>query len=277
LEPDGINKKADREEIMKGKAMRTGTIAAITLVVTAGFIFLFAQKAPAQDAELVVFASDGVKTTVQELAPQIERSIGRRLNMQFHSSKGLEEKILSGEPFDAAILSTEVTDDLIKKGKIAAGTRADIARAGIGVGVRAGAPKPDVSTPEALKRALLSAKSISFNPSGASAAHNYEMFEHLGITQNVKSKLMLDAEPGRPQMNVADGKAELVITLIPEIRGFKGVELAGPLPADLQSYVSFAAGVATNTHNADAAKALIKFITGPAAAPTFKAKGMEPR
>ncbi len=263
---------------MKGKAMRISTIAAITLVVTAGFIFLFAQKAPAQGTELLVFTSDGMKPSMEELVPQIEHSIGRRLAMRFHSSKALEEKILSGEPFDAAILSSEVIDDLIKKGKIAAGTRADIARAGIGVGVRAGAPKPDISTPEALKRALLSAKSISFNPIGASAAPIYDMLGRLGIAENVKPKLILDdTEPGRPQMNVAEGKAELVITLIPEIKFFKGVELAGPLPADLQSYISFAAGVAANTHNADAAKALIKFITGPAAAPTLKAKGVEPR
>jgi molybdate transport system substrate-binding protein len=258
--------------------MRITTIAAITLAVTAGFIFLFAQKAPAQGAELVVFTSDGVKTSMEELVPQIERAIGRRLKMELHSSKALEEKILSGESFDAAILSSEIIDDLIQHGKIAAGTRADVARAGIGVGVRAGASKPDLSTPEALKRLLLGAKSISFNPIGASAPHIYEIFDRLGISESVKSKLILDAiVPGRPQMNVAEGKAELVVTLIPEIKNFKGVELAGPIPADLQSYVSFSAGVATNTPNADAAKALIKFITGPAAAPTLKAKGLEPR
>ncbi|MBZ5696967.1 MAG: substrate-binding domain-containing protein [Acidobacteriia bacterium] len=261
---------------MKVKATRIGTIAAITLVVTAGFIFLFVQKTPAQDSELLGVVSNGIKPSMEELAPQIEHSIGRRLKMQFSSSVTLEEKIQSGEPFDVAILSSDVIDDLIGQGKIAAGTRADIARTGIGVGVRAGAPKPDVSTPEALKRALLSAKSISFNPSGASAPHIREIFEHLGIAENVKSKLMLNAEPGRPQMNVADGKAELVMTLIPEIKFFKGVELAGPVPADLQSYISFSAGVATNSHNADAAKALIKFIAGPAAVPILKAKGMEP-
>jgi molybdate transport system substrate-binding protein len=262
---------------VKVKATRISTIAAITLVVTAGFIFLFVQKTPAQGTELLVVVSNGIKPSMEELAPQIEHSIGRRLKMQFSSSTALEEKIQSGEPFDVAILSSDVIDDLIRQGKIAAGTRADIARTGMGVGVRAGAPKPDVSTPEALKRALLSAKSISFNPSGASAPHIHEIFEHLGIAENVKSKLMLDAESGRPQMNVADGKAELVITLIPEIKFFKGVELAGPIPADLQSYISFSAGVAANTHNADAAKALIKFIAGPAATPTLKAKGMETR
>jgi molybdate transport system substrate-binding protein len=257
--------------------MKRSTIAASILAVSVGFIFLLAQKTPAQGTELLVVVSDGMKPSVEELVPPIEHSIGRKLTVQFNSSKAIREKIQSGEPFDAAILTSDIIDDLIKQGKIAAGTRVDIARTGMGVGVRAGARKPDVSTPETLKRALLSAKSITFNPSGASAPHVYDIFQRLGIAENVKSKLMLDADPGRPQMNVADGKAELVITLIPEIQFFKGVELAGPVPADLQSYINFAGGIATNSHNADAAKALIKFITSPAAAPTLKAKALEPR
>jgi molybdate transport system substrate-binding protein len=271
------NVKQNEEATMNRKTMSSSTIAAAILAVTTVFIFLFAQKTPAQGTELLVVVSDGMKPSVEELAPQIEHAIGRKLTMQFNSSKAIREKIQSGEPFDAAILTSDIIDDLIKQGKIAAGTRADIARTGMGVGVRAGAPKPDVGTPEALKRTLLSAKSITFNPSGASAPHVYDIFQRLGIAENVKSKLMLDAEAGRPQMNVADGKADLVITLIPEIKFFKGVELAGPVPADLQSYISFAGGVATNTHNADAAKALLRFITSPAAAPTLKAKALEPR
>src|ERR1700730_17125557 len=271
--------KANREAIMMSKTMRLRTITAAMVAMTVGFIFLFAQKTPAQGTVLLVVVSDGMKPSVEELVPQIEHSIGRKLTTQFNSSKVLKEKIQSGEAFDAAILTSDIIDDLIKQGKIAAGTRAHIARTGMGVGVRAGAPKPHLSTAEALKRALLSAKSITFNPIGASAPHVHEIFEHLGIAENVKSKLMLDAngEPGRPQMDVAAGKADLVITLIPEIKFFKGVELAGPIPAELQSYISFAAGVAANSHNADAAKALIKFITSPAAAQTLKAKGVEPR
>ena len=262
---------------MKTKVMKLGTIAVATLAMTAGFIFLFAQKTPAQGAELVVVVSDGMKPSVEELVPQIEHATGRKLTVQYNSSKNIRDKIQSGEQFDVAILTTDIIDDLIKQGKIAAGSRAEIARTGMGVGVRAGAAKPDVSTPDALKRALVSAKSISFNPSGASAPHIYNIFEHLGIADSVKPKLMLDPEAGRPQMNVADGKADLVITLIPEIKFFKGVELAGPVPADLQSYISFGAGVASNTKNADAGKALIKYITSPAATPVLKSKALEPR
>ena len=116
---------------------------------------------PPTPTTALVVVSDGMKPSVEELVPQIEHAIGRKLTIQFNSSKALREKIQSGEPFDAAILTSDIIDDLIKQGKIAAGSRADIARTGMGVGVRAGAPMSDVGTPEALKRALLSAKSIT--------------------------------------------------------------------------------------------------------------------
>jgi molybdate transport system substrate-binding protein len=147
----------------------------------------------------------------------------------------------------------------------------------MGVGVRAGAPKPDISTPEALKKTLLNAKSVSFNPTGASAAHAYDMLARLGITEEMKPKLVLDAEAGRPQKNVAEGRVDLVISLLPEIKFFPGIDLVGPVPAEFQSYVSFSAGVAANPHDAGAAKALIQFLTGPAVPPVLKAKGMESR
>src|SRR5579872_3846621 len=265
------------ERSLKAKTIRLGAFAAAILAASIGFIFRLARRTPAQGAELLVVVSDGMKPSVEELLPQIEHAIGRKVTAQYNSSKNIREKIQSGEPFDVAILTTEIIDDLIKQGKITSDTRAEIARTGMGVGVRAGAAKPDVSTPEALKRALVSAKSISFNPSGASAPHVYSIFEHLGIADSVKPKLMLDPEPGRPQMFVADGKADLVITLIPEIKFFKGVELVGPVPAELQSYISFGAGVASNTKNGDAGKALIKYITSPAAAPVLKSKALEPR
>jgi molybdate transport system substrate-binding protein len=252
-------------------------IAAAILALGAGLFNSFARGTSAQSTALRVMVSDGKKTVVEELTPQIEHATGRKLAAQFNSSKNLRDKIQAGEPFDAAILTSDVLDDLIKQGKITAGGRAEISRTGMGMGVRAGAPKPDISTSDALKRTLLVAKSISFNPTGASATHTYDMFARLGITDAVKPKLMLDAEAGRPQMNVAGGKAELVISLIPEIRFFPGVDLVGPIPPDFQSYVNFAGGVATNARDKDGARALIQFITGPTVVPVLKAKGMEPR
>jgi len=254
-------------------------LAAAVIVLslgTAAFLVL-AQQTPAQTKELRVFISDGMKPVVEELTPQIEKAIGCKLGAQFNSSKNLRDKILGGDSFDAAILSADVLDDLIKQGKVAGPSRVDISRTGMGVGVRAGAPKPDISSPEALKQALLKATFISFNPTGASAPHAFVMIDKLGITNEIKPKLMLDAEAGRPQKNVVDGKADLVISLIPEIKFFPGLDLVGPVPAEFQSYVNFAGGAASNGQNADAAKALLRFITGPAAAPVINAKGMEPR
>jgi molybdate transport system substrate-binding protein len=264
------------EEIVNRKIRTAFTIAAAVFTLSFGLFSLLARRTPAQSRDLHVMVSDGMKTVLEELTPQIEHSIGRKLAAQFNSSKNLRDKIQAGEPFDAAILTSDVLDDLIKQGKIAADGRAEISRTGMGMGVRAGAPKPDISTPEALKRTLLNAKSVSFNPTGASAAHTYDIFARLGITEALKPKLILDAEAGRPQMNLAGGKAELVISLIPEIKFFPGVDLVGPMPADFQSYINFAAGIATNAQDKDAAKALIQFITGPAVAPVLKAKGMEP-
>lgn len=259
------------------KKLGKGTgIAAVVLALCAGWLLMSSRSTPAQSTELHVMVSDGMKSVVEELTPQIEHATGRKFVAQFNSSKNLRDKIQSGEPFDAAILTSDVLDGLIAQGKIAPAGRAEISRTGMGVGVRAGATKPDISTPEAIKQTLLNAKSISFNPTGASASHTYDMFARMGITDAVKPKLMLDSEAGQPQRNVAAGKTELVISLIPEIRFFPGVDFAGPIPAEYQSYVNFAGGLSANPKDAAGAKALIQFLTGPAVAPVLKAKGMEP-
>jgi molybdate transport system substrate-binding protein len=273
--PEGHSRHA--EEHVNRKIVKSIIWVAAIPALALGWFTLFPRGSAAQTAELHVMISDGLKTVVEELTPKIERSIGRKLAVQFNSSKNLRDKIQAGEPFDAAILTSDVLDDLIQKGKLVAATRADISRTGIGVGVRAGAAKPDISTPDALKQTLLNAKSISFNPTGASAAPTFKIFASLGILDAVKPKLVLDAEAGRPQMNVAAGKADIVISLVPEIKFFPGVDLVAPIPSDLQSYVNFAGAAAVNTQDAEAGKALLQFLTGPAAIPVLKAKGMEPR
>lgn len=249
-------------------------VAAVLVLSIAATVPLAPARA-AQSAELRAMVSDGLKTVVQELTPQIEKATGRKLVAQFNSSKNLRDKILAGEPFDATAMTSDVLDDLIKQGKVSSAGRTDISRTGIGVGVRAGAAKPDIRTPDALKQTLLSAKSVGFNPTGASSVHTYDIFERLGITDAMKPKLMLDSEAGRPQMNVAAGKTELVISLVPEIQFFPGVELVGPIPADLQSYVNFAGGVGSNARDVDGAKALLKFLASPEVKSVLKSKGME--
>lgn len=262
---------------MKKKTKRAVNIMGGILALSAAVILPLALRTTAQSRELHVFISDGMKPVVEELTPQIEKAIGRKLAAQFNSSKTLRDKIQNGESFDAAILTADILDDLVKQGKIAPASRVELARTGMGVGVRAGAAKPDISNPDAMKRALLNAKFISFNPTGASAPHTFAMIDRLGITHEIKPKLMLDAEAGRPQQNVVDGKADLVISLIPEIKFFPGVELVGSVPAEFQSYVNFAAGIAVNAQDAVAGKALIQFLGGPAAGQVIKAKGMETR
>jgi molybdate transport system substrate-binding protein len=259
------------------KMRRAFATAAAAVILIAGMFFLLARRTPAQTKQLRVYTSDGIKAAYLELVPQMEQATGRKLVTQFNSSKNIRDKIQAGEPFDVAILTSEMIDDLIKQGKIPAGSRIDLARTGIGVGVRGGAPGPDISTPEAMKQALLNAKAISFNPSGASAVHIYDMFARMGITEAVKPKLVLNSEAGGPQKDVVEGKSELVMTLVPEIKYFPGMELVGPLPADFQSYVNFSAGVATASQDPAAAQALLHFLSGPALAPVLKAKGMEPR
>lgn len=259
------------------KTIRIFATAAILALLCTGLFAISARKTAAQTPVLNVMVSDGMKTVWEELTPQLEQATGRKLAVQFNSSKNLRDKIQAGEMFDATILTSDVLDDLIKQGKVAQEGRSEISRTGIGMGVRAGTTKPDISTAESLRRTLMNAKAISFNPTGASAVHTNDMFMRLGIAQAVKNKLILSAEPGRPQMDVADGKSELVFSLIPEIKGFPGVDLVGPVPAEFQSYINFAGGISPSAHDAAAALALIKFFSTPGVAQVMIAKGMEPR
>ena len=257
--------------------MKISRIAVATIIVSLGFAFGFARIATPQTSELRLLSSDGMKPAIEDLLPGMEQSVRRRITAQFDASKKAREKIQAGEAFDVAILLSDDMDALIKSGKIIAGTRADVARFGIGIGVRGGTAKPDISTPEAFKRTLIDAKSIALNPNGGAAPVLNKILDRLGIAEEVKPKLIFDAAQGGAQAMVAEGKAELVISLIPAIAFHQGLELAGPLPADLQSYENFDAGIAANTHDQEPAKALIKYITSSAAAPIWKAKKAEPR
>ena len=219
--------------------------------------------------------SNGVKGVIDELRAQCEKAVGRPLAIDFNTSASVKQRIQSGEAFDVAILTTEIIDDLIKSGKIAPAGRADLARSGIGFGIRAGVKKPDISTPEAVKRTLLSAKSITYVPDGASKVHIIKMLDDLGITNEMRSKTVLAKGADEATQSAADGKVELVLTLISEIVPTHGLDLIGPFPAKYQNYVSFAAGISPSSKNVDAAKALITYLSSPAASPTFKSKGMD--
>jgi molybdate transport system substrate-binding protein len=256
--------------------MKTRAIATAMAITIAGIVFLFAEGVAAQALAVRVLASNGVQGALNEIIPQCERAIGHPLAVEFGTTATLKPRIESGEAFDFTLLTSEAIDALIKEGKVAADSRANAARVGIGIGIRAGAAKPDVSTPEALKKALLNAKSITYATAGASRPPTDKMLDRMGIADALKSKTLLLAGAEETTAAVRDGKAEILITLISEIVSAKGLELAGPLSKEFQTYIGFAAGVSPKAKNAEAAKAAVKYLTGPRAAAAYKAKGMEP-
>ncbi len=230
----------------------------------------------AQTAPLHVMASNGVKAVILELQPKAEKAAGRPLLIEFGTTTSLEKKIEAGIAFDVAILTSDAISNLVKEHKLAAATRTDLSRAGIGVAVRKGALRPDVSTSAALRKTLLETQSITYAGDGASRVHLDQMFDRLGITDKVKPKIVLTQGSGPAMQSVAAGKTAIVLTLISEVMTVPGIEIVGALPPDLQSYVNFAAGASAQTQNSDAAGALIALLKGPAAKPVYGAKGMEP-
>ena len=225
-------------------------------------------------ADLRVLASNGVKAAVEELKPQLEKASGSTLSIDFSTAAALRGRIEKGEAFDVAILTDDAIDALIKAGKISQPQRARLARVGIGVGYRKGAPKPDVGTAAGIKQALLNAKSIAYTEAGASRPGIDRMFERLGIAGQLKAKSHLTAAGAAPA-SVGKGESDLVLTLISEILPEPGVELAGPIPSEFQTYIGFSAAPSPKAAGSSAAVALITFMKSPASAATYKATGME--
>jgi molybdate transport system substrate-binding protein len=248
----------------------------VTIVAAALSLGLLAPHTTAQNPPIRVLASRGVQAVIEELRAQAESAAGRKTVIQYSSSTDLKAKIEAGEPFDAAIVTTELMDELMKTGRAAAGTRVEVARAGVGVGIRVGAPKPDIKTSDALKQALLKAKAITYAQDGASRVHVERMFDRMGIKAEMAKKTLLEQGSTNSTARVAEGKADLVLTLISEILPVKGIELLGPLPPEHQNYVAFAAAVGSKAQDAAAAKKLVAFLTKPDVLPVLKAKGMEP-
>jgi molybdate transport system substrate-binding protein len=252
------------------------SFAAAIATIIAGVVFLYAEGMAAQAPAVRILASNGVQGALQEVTPQCERAVGHSLAVEFNTTAALKPRIEGGEAFDLTVLTSDAIDALSKEGKVVPGSRANIARVGIGVGVRKGAAKPEVSSPEALKKMLLNAKSITYAQAGASRPTIDKMLTELGIADALKAKTLLLPGAEETTQAVASGKAELLVTLISEIVSAKGMELAGPLPKEFQTYITFAVGVSPNANNPEAAKATAKFLAGSKVAAAYKAKGMEP-
>ena len=214
-----------------------------TLITITTLLLITVQPGAAQSTQLRVLASNGMKAVIDDLRPRLEKELGRPLAIEFNTSTAIRQRIDAGEAFDVAVLTKEVLTDLSKGGKIASGSIVDLGRSGIGFGVRSGAPKPDIATPETVKKTLLNAKSMTWVTAGASRVHIDRMVESLGIVSEVKAKTVLTQAVDESVERVADGKTEMIITLTSEILPAKGVQYVGPLPAKFQNYVAFAAGV----------------------------------
>jgi molybdate transport system substrate-binding protein len=229
-------------------------------------------SAASEAAEIRVLCSVGMQPATPQIIAEFERATGHTVKVTYGLAAVLKTKFLEGEPAGVLILTAPIIEDLAKQGKVAVGSKVDIARSGVGVAVKAGAPKPDIGTADALKSALLSAKSIGFSREGASGVAFARAVERLGISEQVKAKYR-DTGTKAGEM-VAAGEIEVAAAQIPELLAVPGVDVIGPLPVDLQTVTIFSAGLAATAKQPDAAKALIQFLAGPAAAPVYKAKGL---
>jgi molybdate transport system substrate-binding protein len=256
-------------------------IRSLVAAVNIGFLFLLVLGIKAQAAELKVLSAFGMQSVLEDLGPKFERATGHKLAMAFATGGATVKRVQGGDAADVVITLRQGIDTLAKEGKAAAGSVTGLARAGIFVAVRKGTPKPDVSSPDALKRTLLAAKSISYvDPAsgGASGIHFAKVLDRLGIANEMKSKTVFPnpKAPAEVGVVVANGEAEIGVHIIQELMPVAGIEIAGPLPGDLQDTIVFAAAIMTGAKDAAAATALLDFMRTPESAEVIKAKGMEP-
>ena len=226
-------------------------------------------------AELTILAGGSMTASLGAIGPQFEQASGHKLTIQFGSTPQLIKQIAGGASFDLGVVPVEVFKDAAARERFLPGPTVDIARVGYGVAVRAGAPKPDVSTPDALKQTLLKAQSITFLPESAAGAYVLKVFERLGIAEAMKAKTKIQTAPPLIAQAVAKGEAELGVFLT-NVLIAPGVELAGSFPVALQEELVFTAAVAAASKEADAAKGFINYLKTPAATSVIKAKGMTP-
>ena len=233
------------------------------------------QPAATAAAQLTVLSSNGFQAVMEDLAPRFEKATHQKLAVTYDLAATLRQHIENGEPFDLAILTPAAIDDLIKSGKVAAASRTPLARAGLGLAVRAGARKPRIDTNEAFTQALRDAKSISYVKEGASGVAFAALVKRLGMTDALQPKTRLTATRDEVGDALRSGNAEFGVLPISEILPLAGVELAGAFPPEMQTYIVMVAGVSAKTPHAGAVRELIEFLTASSALPVITARGME--
>jgi molybdate transport system substrate-binding protein len=246
-------------------------------VITASVLSL-AALTQASAAEIKVLTAGAFKQVVLALVPDFEKQTGDKVTIDNGTTGELKKRIEGGEAFDVVVITPAVVDEFIANGKVAAGSKINLASVGVGVVVKEGAPKPDISTVEAFKNALLAAKSVAYiDPAsgGSSGIYVDRLLVKLGIADQIKPKAKLK-NGGYVADLIASGDAELGVHQISEIVPVKGVSLVGPLPKEIQSTTTYAAGLSASAKDKDAADELIKYLSGPDAAVVLKSKGMDP-
>jgi molybdate transport system substrate-binding protein len=243
------------------------------LIITAASALLMSNIV--QAAEINVLSSNAIRQAYLELVPQFEKSSGHTVRTIWAGTNDIVKRIAAGETYDLIIMSADALEKLVKDGTIMAGTRVNLVKSGVGVAVKAGAPKPDLSSGDAVKKALIAAKSVGYS-SGPSGVYLQSMFAKMGIADELKIKSK-QTQPGTPVANIIrSGEAELGFQQVSELVHEKGIDYIGPLPADIQHLSLFAGGVHKAAKQPDAAKALTKFLTDPSIAPVIKKHGLEP-
>ena len=250
----------------------TWPVSALTRLV-AGTMLIGATTA--QAAEITVIASPAVKEVVIELIPAFEQASGHKVTMIWDGTEAITKRIGGGEVVDIVLIAAPNIDKLIAEGKLVAGSRVDVAKSGIGVAVRAGLPKPDISSGEAVKNAVLAAKSVAYS-SGPSGLYLADLFKKMGIADQIKDKVKQTPSGVQVGEVVARGEADLGFQQVSELLHLKGIQYLGPLPAEIQHTTVFSAGLHTAAPAPDAAKTLTKFLTAPEAAPVIRRSGMVP-
>jgi molybdate transport system substrate-binding protein len=250
----------------------TRRVAACCAVALAAVL---AWLSPATGQTVVVLSSNGVRAPVEDLAMQCTRAAGRPVSVTYGTSASIRQRITGGEAVDAVLATADVVAELAKGGHLDSSSSMPLGRAGIGIGIRAGAPRRKVGSAAEIKQALLDARSVTYAADGASRPHIERMFEQLGIAAEMKAKALLEQGSTRAAEKVVAGDADILLTLVSEILPVEGLELLGPVPAEFQSYISFAGAVGAHAASRDAARAFIDCVAAPAAAPTFTSQGIE--
>jgi molybdate transport system substrate-binding protein len=226
-------------------------------------------------AELKVLSTQATKEAYEELIGQFEKASGHKVATTFTGTLAVNKRLADGERCDVLIMSADSIDEHLKGGKLAAGSRIDLAKSGVGIAVKAGAQKPSIGTVEDLKKSLLAAKAIGYS-TGPSGVYIVGLMEKLGIADQVKAKLKQTPTGVFVGTIIANGEVDIGFQQVSELIHFPGIDYVGPLPEAVQRYTTFASGIMADTKETDAAKALVKFLTAPDAAQAYKKRGMEP-